>query len=111
MDGSRSGFFYPFMSARVTSESRLSIELVGINDTPALLDDNKLIRSHRPEGVRFAIRPADREVRLGLLTQTEMNSEIALRDIITAASHLIDLFVRARRHHNAGADGITPGTS
>ena len=72
----------------------------------ALPDDNTLIRSHRRERFRLASQPGDGDIGLGRFAQSEVDSEIALRNVVSTTAHLIDLLVGADSHRDPRTDSI-----
>ena len=70
-------------------------ELFGLHDTLAFFDRDKLIRLHVFHRVHLAAGPAHFEQfdLLGL-AESEVNAQIALRDIAAAAADFVDLLVR-----------------
>ena len=62
------------------------------------------------KALRGPARPANLDgIGLGGLAQPEMQAEVALRDVATAAAHLLRLLVIPHAHGDSCTDGIAVG--
>ena len=82
---------------------------MALDDTAAFADHDPLIGVHAWDGFHVAyraVRPADRQIRFCGVAHAEVDAEISLGDVVSAAANFVDLLPPANRQRQSRTDGV-----